>query len=124
MLVVSFLVRWALLALAVVLAAWATPDVDLRRGALSALVVAALIALANVLAEQALRPLPTPASVFLLAALTLLVNGLAVWLVSALTSRLEVDGFVAAVTFALMVSVFSIALSTLGTKIGRRYETT
>ena len=124
MLVVWFLVRWALLALAVVLAAWATPDVDLRRGALSALVVAALIALANVLAEQALRLLPTPASVFLLAALTLLVNGLAVWLVSALTSRLEVDGFVAAVTFALMVSVFSIALSTLGTKIGRRYETT
>jgi len=123
-LVVSFLVRWALLAVAVVLAAWATPDVDLRRGVVSALVVAALIALANVVAEQALRLLRTPASIFLLAAMTLLVNGLAVWLASTLTSRLEVDGFVAAVTFALMVSVFSIALSTLGAKIGRRYETT
>ena len=122
MLVVSFLVRWALLAVAVVLAAWATPDVDLRQGVVSALVVAALIALANVLAEQVLRLLPTPASVFLLAALTLLVNGLAVWLASTLTSRLDVDGFVAAVTFALMVSVFSIALSTVGTKIGRRHE--
>lgn len=122
MVVLSFLVRWALLALVVVLAAWATPDVDLRRGAVSALVVAALIALANLVAELVLRLLPTPASIFLLAGLTLLVNGLAVWLASALTSRLDVDGLLAAVTFALMVSVFSIALSTLGTKIGRRYE--
>jgi len=123
-LVVSFLVRWALLAVAVVLAAWATPDVDLRRGVVSAVVVAALIALANVVAQQVLGLLPTPASIVLLAALTLIVNGLAVWLVSALTSRLEVDGFLAAATFALMLSVFSIALSTLGTKIGRRHEAT
>jgi putative membrane protein len=121
---VTFLVRWALLALVVAVAAWTTPDVDLRRGAVSALLVAALIALANLVAEQVLRLLPTPDSLLLLAALTLLVNGLAVWLASTLTSRLDVDGFLAAVTFAMMVSVFSIALSTLGVKVGRRFEDT
>nr|WP_301539549.1 phage holin family protein [Nocardioides sp. zg-1308] len=102
--------RWVLLALAVVLAAWVTPDVDFRGGPLSALVVAALIAAANVVAQLALRWLPSPDNVLALAALTLVVNGCVVWLASVLTTRLRIDGFVAAVTFALMVTVFSVAL--------------
>ena len=47
--IVMVLLRWALLAVAVVLAAWVTPDVDFGGGPLSALVVAALVAAANVL---------------------------------------------------------------------------
>ena len=39
--------------------------------------------------------------------------GLAVLLVSAVTPRFQVDGLLAAVTFAVLLSVFSIALSTL-----------
>jgi putative membrane protein len=114
---VSVLVRWAVLTGAVVLAAWATPDVDLRGGALWALWVAVLISLANVAAQLVMRLLPTPDSVLLLAGLTLAVNGAVVWAVSAVTSRLDIDGFVAAVTFALMVSVFSVALGVLAGKI-------
>lgn len=110
MTVVAFILRWVLLALAVVLAAWATPDVDFSGGPLSALVVAALIAAANVVAQLALRWLPSPDNVLALAALTLVVNGCVVWLASVLTTRLSIDGFVAAVTFALMVTVFSVAL--------------
>ncbi|NPD06255.1 phage holin family protein [Nocardioides sp. zg-1308] len=110
MTVVAFILRWVLLALAVVLAAWVTPDVDFRGGPLSALVVAALIAAANVVAQLALRWLPSPDNVLALAALTLVVNGCVVWLASVLTTRLRIDGFVAAVTFALMVTVFSVAL--------------
>ena len=114
--VLSLLIRWALLAVAVVLAAWATPDVDLRRGPVSAMVVAALIALANVVAQLALRLLPTPDALVPMAVLTLVVNGVAVWTASAFTSRLDIDGVVAALTFALMVSVFSVALSALSTR--------
>ncbi|MDZ5662037.1 phage holin family protein [Nocardioides sp. S-58] len=110
MTVVAFILRWVLLALAVVLAAWVTPDVDFSGGPLSALVVAALIAAANVVAQLALRWLPSPDNVLALAALTLVVNGCVVWLASVLTTRLRIDGFVAAVTFALMVTVFSVAL--------------
>ena len=67
-------------------------------------------------AQLVLRLLPKPDALVPLAALTLVVNGVAVWMASAFTSRLEIDGVVAALTFALMVSVFSIALSTLSTR--------
>jgi putative membrane protein len=112
-LVLSILVRWVLIAVAVVLAAWATPDVELESDVTSVVVVSVLIALANVLAQLALRLLPLPRSLILLAVVTFVVNGLAVLLVSAVTSRFQVDGLLAAVTFAVLLSVFSIALSTL-----------
>jgi putative membrane protein len=112
-LVLSILVRWVLIAVAVVLAAWATPDVGLESDVASVVVVSVLIALANVLAQLALRLLPLPRSLILLAIVTFVVNGLAVLLVSAVTSRFQVDGLLAAVTFAVLLSVFSIALSSL-----------
>ena len=118
----AFLGRWLLLAVAVVLAAWSTPDVELRDGATSALVVAALIALANVVTQLGLQALPHPDSLLPLALLTLAVNGLAVWVVSAVTPRLEIDGALAAVTFALMVTVFSVGLSWWTARLLRRWR--
>jgi putative membrane protein len=119
---VSILIRWVLLTVAVALAAWTVPDVDLRGGPPSAMWVAVLIAVANVLAQLLMKVLPSPGSVLLLAALTLAVNGLAVWVVSAFTSRLHVDGFVDAVAFALMVTVFSVALGVVADRMRPRDE--
>jgi uncharacterized membrane protein YvlD (DUF360 family) len=118
--IVMFVLRWALLALAVVLAAWVTPDVDFSGGPLSALVVAALVAAANVVAQLVLRWLPTSEHMLVLAAVTLVVNGCAVWLASALTTRLRIDNVVAAITFALMVTVFSVALTWAGERLVAR----
>jgi len=106
----SMFVRWTLLAAAVALTAWVMPDVSLEGGTLAALWVALLIALANVVVELLRRLLPEPGSFLLLAALTLAVNGLMVWLVSSLTSYLSVDGFLAAVGAALLISIFSMVL--------------
>jgi len=122
--VVTLIVRWVLLAVAVALAAWVTPDVDFRGGPFSALVVAALIAAANVVAHLALRWLPRPDNLLALAALTLVVNGLAVWLASAFTTRLRIDGVVAAITFALMVTVFSVALTWVTARLFDRSDGT
>lgn len=108
--IVGFLVQWALLGVAVVLAAWVTPDVDLRGGPVSALVVAALVAVANVGAKAILRWLPTSDNVLVLGAVALVVNGCVVWLASAFTTRLHISGLIAAITFALMVTVFSVGL--------------
>ncbi len=110
----SMLIRWALLTLAVVLAAWTVPGVDLRGGALTALWVALLIAVVNVLTQLLLRAVPKPGGLLVLAVLTLGVNGLAVWIVSAFTSGLHIDRFLDAVSFALMVTVFSVAFGHLG----------
>jgi uncharacterized membrane protein YvlD (DUF360 family) len=123
--IVMVLLRWALLALAVVLAAWVTPDVDFSGGPLSALVVAVLVAAANVVAQLLLRWLPTSEHMLVLAAVTLVVNGCAVWLASAFTSRLRIDNIVAAITFALMVTVFSVALTWVGERlVGRSSRST
>ena len=86
------------------------------------MVVAVLISLANVAAQLALRAIPKPSNFLLLAVLTLLVNGLAVWVASAFTTRLDIGGPVAAVAFALEVSVFSIALNWLASRFVRRYK--
>jgi putative membrane protein len=107
----SILLRWVLLAAAVALSAWVMPDVSLEGGVLAALWVALLIALANVLVQVLLRRVPRPSSFLLLAALTLAVNGLMIWFVSAVTDNLTVDGFLAAVGAALLISIFSMVLS-------------
>jgi putative membrane protein len=107
----SILLRWVLLAAAVALSAWVMPDVSLEGGVLAALWVALLIALANVLVQVLLRRVPRPSSFLLLAALTLAVNGLMIWLVSAVTDNLTVDGFLAAVGAAILISIFSMVLS-------------
>lgn len=118
--IVTVLVRWALLALAVVLAAWVTPDVDFSGGPVSALVVAVLVAAANIVAQLLLRWLPTSEHMLVLAAVTLVVNGCVVWLASALTTSLRIDNIIAAITFALMVTVFSVALTWVGDRLVAR----
>ena len=64
-----------------------------------------------------LRVLPEPGSVLLLASLTLAVNGIALWLVSALTDYLTVDGFLPAVGAAIMISVFSLVLTAAAVRL-------
>lgn len=107
----SILARWVLLAVAVVLTAWVMPDVSLEGGFLAALWVAALIALTNVVLQAVMGFVPVPSSYFLSAGLTLAVNGLMIWLVSAFTDYLTVDGFLPAVGAAILLSIFSMVLT-------------
>ena len=113
----ALLVRWALLAAAVALTAWVLPDVALEGGVWSALWVALLFGLLNVVAQLLLALLPTPGGFWLLLALTLVLNGLLVWAVSALTSHFTVDGFIAAVGAAMLITIFSVALSSLAVRL-------
>ena len=99
----SLLLRWVLLAVAVELTAWVMPDVSLEGGVWASLWVALLVALANVVLQGLLLLLPRPDNALLLAALTLAVNGLLVWGVSALTSRFSVGGFLSAAGEALLI---------------------
>lgn len=113
MLWLSFLVRWALLAAAVALSAWVLPDVALEGGVWASLWVALLIAFANVVVQLLLGIIPKPNAFLVLALLTLAVNGLLVWAVSAVSSHLTVDGFLAAVGAAILISVFSVTLEAI-----------
>lgn len=106
----SLVLRWVLLAVAVALTAWVMPDVSLEGGVWASLWVALLIALANVVLQGLMLLLPRPDNVLLLTVLTLAVNGLLVWGVSALTSRFSVGGFLPAAGAALLISIFSVVL--------------
>jgi putative membrane protein len=107
----SVLVRWVVLAAAVALTAWVMPDASLEGGALSAMWVALLIALANVVLQAVMRFLPNPDSFLLLAVLTLALNALMIWFVASFTTWFSVDGFLSAVGAALLISIFSLVLS-------------
>jgi putative membrane protein len=109
----SFLVRWVLLAAAVALTAWVMPDVELEGGIWATLWVALLFGFANVVVQAVLAMLPTPNTFLVLAFVTLAVNGLLVWLISAVTSNFSVDGFLAAVGAAILISIFSVVLQAL-----------
>ena len=109
--VVSLLVRWAVLAGAVELAAWVLPGFSIEGGLLSHLVVALFIGLCNVLVPLVTARLPQPASVVLLALLTLAVNAVLIWVFSALTGLLAVSGLLVAALAALLISVFAAVLS-------------
>jgi putative membrane protein len=117
MLWVSFLVRWVLLAAAVALTAWVLPDVALEGGVGASLWVALLIAFANVVVQLLLGIIPKPNALLVLALLTLAVNGLLVWAVSAISSHFTVDGFVSAVGAAILISVFSVALEAIASRL-------
>ena len=113
----SLLLRWVLLAVAVELTAWAMPDVSLEGGVWASLWVALLVALANVVLQGLLLVLPRPDNALLLAALTLALNGLLVWGVSALTSRFSVGGFLSAAGAALLISIFSVVLEAAAARL-------
>ncbi|MGZ5416338.1 MAG: phage holin family protein [Nocardioides sp.] len=117
MYLLSILLRWVLLSAAVALAAWVVPDASLEGGAFAAMWVAVLIALANVVVVVILGMLPTPGAFWLLALVTLVVNGLVVWAVSSLTDYLTVDGFLPAVGLAIMISIFSMVLTSLAVRL-------
>src|SRR5680860_218101 len=119
----SALIRWLLLAGAVALTAWVMPDVSLEGGVFAALWVAVLIALADVALQLIVQFLPTPRGFLLLAALTLGVNGLLVWGVSAFTSYLSVDGFLPAVGAAILISIFSMVLVAAAVRLLPETET-
>jgi putative membrane protein len=113
----SFILRWAILAAAVALAAWVLPDVALEGGVWASLWVALLFGFANAAVQLIMQLLPTPGSLLVLALLTLAVNGLLVWAVSAVTSHFSVDGFLAAVAAAILISVFSVALEAIALRV-------
>ena len=113
MTVVILVVRWLLLAAAVALAVWTVPGVSLDGGLAATLWVSLLIALGGALLQLVLPEAAGVRSLLLLALVTLVANGLLVWLVAALSDALTVDGFLPAVSTAIMISVFSVALHVL-----------
>lgn len=100
------LARWFVSALALLLAAYLVPGIEIA-GFYSALVVALILGLINAIIRPVLIILTLPITLLTLGLFTLIINALLFWFVSLFVRGFTVHGFTAAFMGALVISVVS-----------------
>ena len=100
------IVRFLLNGLAVLLAAYLLPGVYVEHYG-HALLVALVLAIANVVVKPILVVLTIPITVFTLGLFLLVINALIIILVDYLVPGFRVDGFWWALAFSLILSIFN-----------------
>jgi putative membrane protein len=114
----GFLLRVAINALAIALAASVLPGIRVD-SVLSALGAGLLLALINAFVRPILLVLTLPITLVTLGLFLLVLNGLCFWLVAVLVKGLHVAGFWSAVLGALFVTVVSWVVTALVSDSGR-----
>jgi putative membrane protein len=112
----KLLLRWAVLTLAVFLAAAVVPGVHVRGGALTYAWVALLFGLVNAVLGPFLRLLALPFTLLTLGLFALVVNGALVAITAGLSSKFDVGGFFSAFLAALVISLVSAVLNRMSTR--------
>jgi len=113
----KLLIRWAIVAFALFVAAWLVPGIRVDGGGWVVYAVMAIIlGLVNAVVRPLLKLLTCPLILLTLGLFTFVINGLTLWLSSLIASRLlglgfRVENFWSAFFGALIVSVVTIVLS-------------
>ena len=102
----NWIIRLLLNALAVVLAAYLLPGVDVDDYG-TALLVALILAIVNVIVKPILVVLTIPITIMTLGLFLLVINALLILFVDNLISGFEVRGFWWALLFSVILSVFN-----------------
>src|SRR5918993_1344136 len=102
----NWIVRFLLNGLAVFLTAYLLPGVDID-GYGTALIVALVISIANVIVKPILIILTIPITVLTLGLFLLVINAIIILLADYMVSDFTVDGFWWALLFSLIMSVFN-----------------
>jgi putative membrane protein len=114
--VMRFLLRLLINALALVVAAWLVPGIEIVGGPLVYLALAVLFGVVNATLGLVLRVMACPLILLTLGLFTLVINGLmlqlSAWCAAQFGLGVEVTGFWAAFFGALVVSIVSAVLST------------
>ena len=103
----SFLVKLVVSALAVWIAAYLLPGVHLQNDAKTIIIVVLVLALLNAIIKPILVILTIPITIVTLGLFLLVINALMVVWTSRLVSGFEVDGWLTALLFSLIVSAVS-----------------
>jgi putative membrane protein len=115
----KLLIRWAITALAIFVAAWLVPGIQVDGGGWVIYAIMALIlALVNAIVRPLLKLLTCPLILLTLGLFVLVINALTFWLASSIAVNwfnvgFYVEGFWSAFFGALIVSVVSVVLSAL-----------
>ena len=102
----NLIVKWLIGALAVLGAAYLIPGIVVA-SFYTALIVAALWGVVNVIVKPILVILTLPITILTLGLFTLVINALLFWFLGTIVKGFAVEGFVAAFLGALFVSVVS-----------------
>jgi putative membrane protein len=112
----KLLIRWAVLTVAVWLAAAVVPGVHVHGGVLTYAWVALLFGLVNAILGPFLRLLALPFTLLTLGLFALVVNGVLVAVTAGLSSKLDVGGFFSAFLAALVISLVSTVFNRVATR--------
>lgn len=100
----KIIVKWFISALAILLAAYLVPGITVA-SFYTALIVAVLLGVANLILKPILVILTLPISIITLGLFTLAINGFLFWFVGTIVKGFTVSGFLAAFLGALVVSI-------------------
>nr|HID13103.1 phage holin family protein [Anaerolineae bacterium] len=115
----KLLIRWVITSLSLFTAAWLVPGIRVEGDAwIVYAVMAVILGLVNAIVRPVLKFLACPLIILTLGLFILVINGLTLWLASAIAVNwfhigFYVDGFWAAFLGALIVSIVSVILSAL-----------
>jgi putative membrane protein len=102
----NWIIRFLLNGLAVFLAAYLLPNVDVD-GYGTALIVALILSIANIIVKPILIVLTIPITIVTLGLFLLVINAIIILLVDYLVEGFYVDGFWWALLFSLILSIFN-----------------
>jgi putative membrane protein len=105
-LTMNFILRFLLNGFAVLLTAYLLPGVDVK-DYLTALTVAVVLALANVIVKPILIVLTIPITIITLGLFLLVINAVIILLVDHFVPGFSVNGFLWALAFSLIMSIFN-----------------
>jgi putative membrane protein len=108
--VIQLLLRWAVSALGVLIAAWALPGISYNEGS-DLVIVVLLLSVLNAFLRPILVFFALPFVIFTLGFGILLINALLFMLAAHLVDGFQVDGFLSAFFGALIVGMISLFLS-------------
>lgn len=104
------IIRWVLLALAVMLVAFIVPGIQVA-GFLAALIAALIIGIVNLFIRPIVMALTLPINLLTLGLFTFIVNAFLLWLVGVITPGFTVAGFIPALLGSLLLSIFSVLIN-------------
>lgn len=106
----NLILRWILLALALLAVAAIIPGIAIT-GFGTALIVALVIGLINLFIRPIVTILTLPINLLTLGLFTFIINALMLWLAAALVSGFEISGFFAALLGSILLSIFSLVIN-------------
>lgn len=107
---VNLILRWILLALALLAVAAIVPGITIT-GFGTALIVALVIGLINIFIRPIVEILTLPINILTLGLFTFIINALLLWLTAAIVNGFDIAGFFAALLGSILLSIFSLIIN-------------